>query len=345
MGRRSHKVKPKETVSQIIKLPRSWDYYERFNQSYLYPFKKDKIIEIKQTPLGPRIGSCVWDTSIVMSKYFELEIGEEFLKGKRIIELGSGVGLLGITLSLLGADDIELTDQKCMHDILKENVELNCGSKLIGGGGGTKKKGIRGGTTKVSELWWGSDVTSYNPPFDLIVGSDLMYEDDCVDLLLTSLLDLSSIHPPQPKINNVDDIQDDNNNNNNNNQENENKNEDNIDNINNNSNNEKDDLDGNSLKIEELKIKEDNQEKEEETVNNNNNNDNNIDKIEIPPYEKAALLEASPNTLIYLGYEHREMTAESLFMNQVYKYFDVEIVSRPLLLLGFISTHIIHIMI
>ncbi|GAM18451.1 hypothetical protein SAMD00019534_016260 [Acytostelium subglobosum LB1] len=90
------------TGSSLV-LPRGWDYYERFKEPFVLPFQTHTI-EIKQSSKGPRVGSTVWDSSIVMSKYFEIEIGSKNLKGKRVIELGSGVGLLGIALSLLDAD-------------------------------------------------------------------------------------------------------------------------------------------------------------------------------------------------------------------------------------------------
>ncbi|EFA79863.1 hypothetical protein PPL_06683 [Heterostelium album PN500] len=318
MGRRSHKVKDqynggknngKGTGSfdpHSLNLPRGWDYYERFKDPFILPFQTHTI-NIKQSSKGPRVGSTVWDSSIVMSKYFELEVGSKLLKNKRVIELGAGVGLLGITLSLLESD-IVLTDQKCMHDILHYNVRHNCSM--------TK--------TKVDELWWGDDVSKFHPPYDMIVGSDLMYEDDCVDLLLASLLDLSSFHPKK-KQQDLDET---------------------FSSITLNDkkqqNDSSDDEDDNNKEKEEDG---DDEEEEEEIDGDDLVNENDIQVAEKraddaePLYIKSAQLQPA-DTVIYLGYEHRQMTAESIFMNKVTTYFDVETITTRHLHPGFEHTDI-----
>ena len=53
---------------------------------------------------------------------------EEFpaghFKGKKVLELGAGTGVVGIVLGLLGAQ-VTLTDQAQLLPLLKENIELN----------------------------------------------------------------------------------------------------------------------------------------------------------------------------------------------------------------------------
>eukprot|EP01133_Synstelium_polycarpum_P013730 gene13730-16192_t len=221
-----------------------------------------------------------------MSKYFEQEINPKELQGKRIIELGSGVGLLGITISLLGAN-IVLTDQKCMHDILDLNVRTNCNTQ------------IRSQKTKVTELWWGNDVTDLRPPYDMIVGSDLMYDDDCVDLLLASLLDLSSFHPKKKETDDDDSVT-------------------------------TDDLEQQfgDIALDGNQTEED--VKKEEIVDETTLlllEEAKAKQLEEPLYVKSALLQPA-DTVIYLGFEFRQMTAESIFMNKVETYFDVEVNSQ-----------------
>jgi predicted nicotinamide N-methyase len=46
------------------------------------------------------------------------------LAGKRVIELGSGIGLSGIAFLLAGCD-VTFTDQAVMIPLLKQNVEVN----------------------------------------------------------------------------------------------------------------------------------------------------------------------------------------------------------------------------
>ncbi|EGC32664.1 hypothetical protein DICPUDRAFT_155371 [Dictyostelium purpureum] len=341
MGRRSHKQelhKKKVEISQTIYLPRSWDYYERFKQPYFYPFEFSQI-EIKQSELGDiKINATLWDTAIVMSKFFELEIGRDGLKGKRIIELGSGVGLLGVVLSLLGADII-ITEQKSMHGILEYNVKKNC-------------KDLS--KTKVQELWWGDNILDFKPPFDMIVGSDLIYEDHCIDLLLKSLMDLSSFHPkPKSKYSDIIDQLD----------ENGNIPENLLENLKINNDNEEeeenDEEEEEEVEEEEKEEKEDLDEEDRDDLEEDNKKENIYDsnfqynkeikkkyknkKIKEDDEElkgedylvSSSLLEPNPDTVIYLGYEHREMNAESIFMNKVNKYFHVETITTKHLNPGF----------
>ncbi len=46
------------------------------------------------------------------------------LKGKHILELGCGIGLLGIYLGILGAE-VTMGDLAPMRDIVEKNINLN----------------------------------------------------------------------------------------------------------------------------------------------------------------------------------------------------------------------------
>ena len=52
---------------------------------------------------------CVWDCAVVLARYLEKQAGS--LKGKRVIELGCGVGLPGLVAYSLGAEVVHLTDR------------------------------------------------------------------------------------------------------------------------------------------------------------------------------------------------------------------------------------------
>ena len=47
------------------------------------------------------------------------------VKSKSVLELGSGIGLVGIAASLLGANECILTDLPYTIDLMKRNIELN----------------------------------------------------------------------------------------------------------------------------------------------------------------------------------------------------------------------------
>lgn len=52
------------------------------------------------------------------------EEGEFDFKGKNIIDIGSGVGLLGLYLAALGAN-VTLCDVPVMRDLIEKNIKIN----------------------------------------------------------------------------------------------------------------------------------------------------------------------------------------------------------------------------
>ena len=60
-----------------------------------------KFYEITFTIQGfGELGSRVWDGALVLSRYVE-SLGENYFKGKRCVELGSGTGLVGIVAGMV----------------------------------------------------------------------------------------------------------------------------------------------------------------------------------------------------------------------------------------------------
>jgi predicted nicotinamide N-methyase len=96
--------------------------------------------------------------------------GTELLKGKRVLELGSGVGLVGLCCAMLGAE-VTLTDgAESLMGMLQENIESNADAIAA-----------RGGSTRGVLLEWSNGqhmmrVAAEHGPFDWIVGSDLAYD-------------------------------------------------------------------------------------------------------------------------------------------------------------------------
>jgi predicted nicotinamide N-methyase len=103
----------------------------------------------------------VWDSSQVLAHFmFDYEI-----KGKRILEVGCGIGLSSLMLNGRNAD-ITATDYHPEVEIfLAQNVMLNKGKDI---------PFVRAG--------WADNETSLGK-FDVIIGSDLLYEHDHIDLL------------------------------------------------------------------------------------------------------------------------------------------------------------------
>ncbi|OQR93103.1 hypothetical protein THRCLA_08557 [Thraustotheca clavata] len=116
-------------------------------------------------------GHCVWDAALVLSEYLQ-HINHPW---KQAIELGAGVGLVGMTLAALGCKDVILTDQAYCLPLLEKNVEVNF------------KGNIR---PRIEELQWGENMTTLCP--DLIVASDILYNIDVFPVLISTLSSLST---------------------------------------------------------------------------------------------------------------------------------------------------------
>ncbi|XP_009294376.1 protein N-lysine methyltransferase METTL21A isoform X2 [Danio rerio] len=68
------------------------------------------------------VAAVVWDAAVVLCMF--LEMGKVDLKGKRVIELGAGTGLVGIVAALLGAN-VTITDREPALEFLTANVHEN----------------------------------------------------------------------------------------------------------------------------------------------------------------------------------------------------------------------------
>lgn len=100
---------------------------DRFRRPYRYPFGdkgKPEDLTIKQRQFGPEgFASTVWDSSIVLSKHLEC-LGPSRLRGKRVVELGAGCGLVSVVCSRLGADCVA-TDLEDNLPLLEDNCTSN----------------------------------------------------------------------------------------------------------------------------------------------------------------------------------------------------------------------------
>ena len=99
----------------------------------------------------------------------EENLGKQYFRGKKTIELGSGTGLVGFCASLMGAE-VTLSDKFDTMDLLNKNVEANKGVKV-----------------KVADYSWGTPADALEKPYDVIVGSELIYNGRLYNILVTSL--------------------------------------------------------------------------------------------------------------------------------------------------------------
>ncbi|PNY04026.1 hypothetical protein L195_g000437 [Trifolium pratense] len=127
-------------------------------------------------------GSVMWDSGVILGKFLEhsVDSGMLILQGKKVVELGSGCGLVGCIAALLGGEVI-LTDLPDRLRLLRKNIETNM-----------EHISLRGSIT-ATELTWGEDPDQelIDPKPDYILGSDVVYSEGAVVDLLETLSQLS----------------------------------------------------------------------------------------------------------------------------------------------------------
>jgi hypothetical protein len=70
-------------------------------------------------------GMTVWDGSLILSKFLELQVGTTAMSKGNVLELGSGTGLCGASAGVLGAPNVWLTDLEYCLPNLHETVAKN----------------------------------------------------------------------------------------------------------------------------------------------------------------------------------------------------------------------------
>ncbi|KAI0079721.1 S-adenosyl-L-methionine-dependent methyltransferase [Panus rudis PR-1116 ss-1] len=126
---------------------------------------------------SPGCGGIAWPAGEVLSSYVARRGS---LKRKRVLELGSGTGLVGLAAAILGAS-VWITDQAPLLEIMRRNVDMN----------------NLGHSVKVMELNWGDPLPQDLPPFDLILAADCVYFEPAFPLLVKTLSDLADAGEPE----------------------------------------------------------------------------------------------------------------------------------------------------
>ena len=73
---------------------------------------------------GEELGFTLWDGALMMARYVE-EHAAHLVVGKRIIELGSGIGLTGMVAAACGAHEVVCTDLNPIVSVIEENISRN----------------------------------------------------------------------------------------------------------------------------------------------------------------------------------------------------------------------------
>lgn len=154
-----------------------------YNEDNIFPLHKKERkfsyagndIVIKQDWSGLGVAAVVWEAAEVLCEF--LDINPDIIKGKNVIELGAGTGLVGIVAALLGAK-ITITDRKEVMSYLEQTVKTNLPEELFE-------------QAAVLPLDWTRDLGKFNGTFDAILGADIVYVEEAFDDLLKVLIQLS----------------------------------------------------------------------------------------------------------------------------------------------------------
>ncbi|KDQ64981.1 hypothetical protein JAAARDRAFT_117033 [Jaapia argillacea MUCL 33604] len=122
---------------------------------------------------SPGCGGIAWPAGEVLATYLARR-GRESLRGKTILELGSGTGLVGLVAGILGGS-VWITDQSPLLENMVRNVEINDLSHCV----------------SVAELNWGEPISQeLSRPADMILAADCVYSEPAFPLLVKTLDDL-----------------------------------------------------------------------------------------------------------------------------------------------------------
>ncbi|ORZ40194.1 putative methyltransferase-domain-containing protein [Catenaria anguillulae PL171] len=123
-------------------------------------------------------GTTVWPAGETLCHYFHTQIGPAKLKGKHILELGSGTGILAILLAKLGAS-VTATDMDA--PIILDNIRANA-----------SRNGVRDLIQIEPHNWGCLPAPTIDPhlcghEWDYVIAADCVYTLEPLPLLLDSI--------------------------------------------------------------------------------------------------------------------------------------------------------------
>lgn len=122
----------------------------------LPPVRVAQLMAGEEKQIGT--GTTVWDASTVLVRYLQRCAVD--LRGKRLVDLGSGTGITGFAAAALGAR-VTVTDQSQILFLLEQNLATNVQSGAV-----------PAGSVSISEFSWGDDAAHLAPPLDYVLACE-----------------------------------------------------------------------------------------------------------------------------------------------------------------------------
>ncbi|KAJ3109902.1 hypothetical protein HDU96_007066 [Phlyctochytrium bullatum] len=204
---------PRSTLRSSSKRPTASD------RSKTGTSKNLKTLQLQQDrgALGKRgeTGTVAWDSGVLAARLFanfaEVKDGERWLdvRGKRVVELGTGTGITSLSMLASGASAVLATDQLSVISLAERNFKLNLSS--LEGALGKDLSASPSTRLGFAELVWGrqGDVQQClghlrtlglpaealnnddGPRYpDLVVATDCVYNDSVVPAFVDTLAEL-----------------------------------------------------------------------------------------------------------------------------------------------------------
>jgi len=138
-------------------------------------------------------GLNIWDGALLLAKYMELHV--DVVKGRRVLELGSGPGFVGIAAGLAGASEVVLTDLQYCMPLMKENALRNMDAAKASGCQRIECRVLDwyDPPTDISQLGFASDQAP-----DVILIADCVWLEELVAPLILTMQQILRLCAPKP---------------------------------------------------------------------------------------------------------------------------------------------------
>lgn len=133
---------------------------------------------------GVGIGGGLWSTGLLLIEHLctHAALYDEALRDRRVLELGSGTGLVGLAAARFGPPrEVVITDLESHLDMCRSNVDRNAASTA------TNQDCCK--VIRVEKYDWSGEVPAQLGvvPFDIILGTDVAYYEHLYDPFIRAL--------------------------------------------------------------------------------------------------------------------------------------------------------------
>lgn len=161
-----------------------------------FVFNGGATTTVRETSFGDSgLGYSVWVSGVALSVW--MAMNRESVAGKKVLELGSGVGVSGLTCALVGAESVVLSDfgkqndgggkaQVGVNKVVSEDVQPEgiLDNLLYNVGVNSVR-----GTCEISRLDWHAPPSLIpEKKFDVVLGSEVIYYEEDAEALASTVI-------------------------------------------------------------------------------------------------------------------------------------------------------------